>query len=449
MRNFRFGSISFFTIIKDLIKNLWIFVLGFLIAFLLSYVYVNNKTIEQYQSSASIVANSRDLDATIYTNGTASIEIAKAFEKMIGSENFRLSVVADQGITDENFKLDGHVSLKHLEGTNLITITAQYGDAEYSIKAIRGILNIADNEFKNYSQSNAMLESVGDITFKVSSSSLNLVSTFAKFSILITFLLGVAIVAISYLKGTVKNTYDIIDGVDSDVFSIIPHEENAKGADGLITNPDLSIRYFEAMKKTSAKIQNISDKNGDKIFLVSSSGKGEGKSVIIANIAIDLSKKGKRVLLIDANLREPKQAELFKNSSNDDLMGYLEGKNSLDSIIKTDKETNVDLILCTSPSSNSSDLIISDKMKEIFNSYRDKYDCILVDSPAFSEYSDAEILVSYVDATLFVVAQDKAYVNEIKECIEVIESLSSNFVGCIFNNVQSFNTMKNGGKAHE
>ena len=111
MRNFRFGSISFFTIIKDLIKNLWIFVLGFLIAFLLSYVYVNNKTIEQYQSSASIVANSRDLDATIYTNGTASIEIAKAFEKMIGSENFRLSVVADQGITDENFKLDGHVSL--------------------------------------------------------------------------------------------------------------------------------------------------------------------------------------------------------------------------------------------------------------------------------------------------------------------------------------------------
>tara|TARA_X000000368_G_scaffold405805_1_gene383361 strand:- start:1728 stop:4109 length:2382 start_codon:yes stop_codon:yes gene_type:complete len=152
------------------------------------------------------------------------------------------------------------------------------------------------------------------------------------------------------------------------------------------------------------KFTNIDNENLNKTFLVTSSVKGEGKTLCSVNLASLLAGKGKSVLLVGADLRNPQIHKLFNLNKNDflGLSDYLYKKNDSyeDYIIQ---KNNIDIMLSGSIPPNPTQQLASDKFKKFINKMKSIYDYIVIDSAPCLLVSDTFEISNYIDSTIYMV----------------------------------------------
>jgi tyrosine-protein kinase Etk/Wzc len=146
-----------------------------------------------------------------------------------------------------------------------------------------------------------------------------------------------------------------------------------------------------------------SSTNG-KSFLVVSAERETGKSFIIANLAQVMSLDDKSILLIDSNMRKPSLHEYFNLNQESGLRDYLEGELELGDIVKSTDAPNLKLITVGHSTFASTELLASNRMKDLLAELEDSFDVVLIDTPSLCSASDALELSNYVDQTLFVVS---------------------------------------------
>jgi capsular exopolysaccharide synthesis family protein len=137
--------------------------------------------------------------------------------------------------------------------------------------------------------------------------------------------------------------------------------------------------------------------------LITSSIAGEGKSFVAANLALSLSSSGKRVLLIDADLRGPKTSSIFDMEEKEGLVEFLEGKVGVDDIINYSDNNNLYIIPAGGECSSPTELLLNGKLNELFTYCEELFDYILVDTSPVDPVTDAYVLSYYCDKTLFVI----------------------------------------------
>lgn len=155
-----------------------------------------------------------------------------------------------------------------------------------------------------------------------------------------------------------------------------------------------------------------------KKILVTSSISGEGKSFIAVNLGISLSLMGKKVILLELDLRKPKLSDLLNISRNVGISNYLIGKKTPHEIIKDTGIDNLSLITSGPLPPNPSELISNGRIEDLFEYLSEIYDYILVDTAPVGPVTDAFILSPKCDATLFIVRYDyspKAFVKKFEE----------------------------------
>ncbi|WP_147533171.1 CpsD/CapB family tyrosine-protein kinase [Bacillus marasmi] len=168
-------------------------------------------------------------------------------------------------------------------------------------------------------------------------------------------------------------------------------------------------------------------------LLISSPNSGEGKSTIAANFAISLTQQGRRVLLIDADLRKPTLHLSFKTDNTFGLCDVLRGNILLeDSISKTDI-SNLDLLSSGSIPYNSSELLGSNEMEKLIEKVTGIYDVIIFDAPALLEVADGKIIASQCDGTILVLKWGKTKSDEALEAKKSLESTNAKVLGVILN----------------
>jgi capsular exopolysaccharide synthesis family protein len=147
------------------------------------------------------------------------------------------------------------------------------------------------------------------------------------------------------------------------------------------------------------------DENHKKV-MITSSITGEGKSFIAINLGISLSLMGKRVVLLELDLRKPKLSEQFHISRKIGLSNYLIGKLEADEIIKQTPSENLFLIPSGPIPPNPSELIANGKLQELLSHLEKKFDYILIDTAPVNPVTDAFILSPLCNVSLFVVRYD-------------------------------------------
>jgi polysaccharide biosynthesis transport protein len=174
-------------------------------------------------------------------------------------------------------------------------------------------------------------------------------------------------------------------------------------------------------------------------ILVSSAVPGEGKSTISANLAVALAQLGKRVLLIDADLRRPKLHHFFAIENGDGLAGFLPGRQDWRTFVHSTEVRGLNLIVSGGMPPNPAELLSSDRMRDLIRQARTHFDVVIVDSPTLLHMADSRVLASYVEAVVLVVRSGFTPKKLVKQAFASVRSVSDRFVGIVLNQVDLTN----------
>jgi capsular exopolysaccharide synthesis family protein len=194
-------------------------------------------------------------------------------------------------------------------------------------------------------------------------------------------------------------------------------------------------RLAESYRSIRTALLLSSADNPVKTIAVTSAMPGEGKTVSVANLAITLAQSGKTVLVVDADLRRPRQHRLFKIKNTFGLTTYLTDSVPVKDVIKSTEIPNLFVVNAGPVPPNPAELLGSDKMTRFIRMMGEESDYVLFDLPPMLEISDALVLGAKVDGMVLVVWGDKTSREALRKAREKLDLLKVRTIGVIINNV--------------
>lgn len=203
----------------------------------------------------------------------------------------------------------------------------------------------------------------------------------------------------------------------------------------LIVQEEAKSPVAEAYRTLRTNIQ-FSKVDGDlKVILFTSSGPGEGKSTTIANTAVAFAQSGKKVILVDCDLRKPVQHKIFAKRNKGLTNVLVEELNPLDLLQETEVE---DLLLLPSGPipPNPSELLGTAMMQQVIACLKEHCDYLIIDAPPIVAVTDASVLASKVDGIILVVNSGTNRPEMVQKAKELLHKAHGNILGVVLNRVE-------------
>ena len=193
---------------------------------------------------------------------------------------------------------------------------------------------------------------------------------------------------------------------------------------------------------------NIQFMNADaekKVMIITSTMPGEGKSYVSANLAAAFAQIDKKVLIVDTDMRKGRQYSLFNLHPRPGISNFLSGvvdqdfvgqKENIENYIQETDVDNLYLIPAGSVPPNPSELLVSNKMKNIIERLKEHFDVVIFDAPPSLIVADALILARLVDFNILVCAQNTTRMEDLNKSKMAIENVGGKVAGVVLNKVQ-------------
>lgn len=184
----------------------------------------------------------------------------------------------------------------------------------------------------------------------------------------------------------------------------------------------------------------FADRNECRVIGVTSAMSHEGKSTISINLAYDILQAGKKVLLIDADLRLSRMANFLSLDFSPGLSNLLVGENNGEHLIQHAAQLkNLSVICCGEVPPNPTELLSSQRMGALLNTLKKSYDYIIIDLPPVGAVSDALILSKMTDGMIVVVRQDYADKKLLDDTVNQLRFNQAHIIGFVMNGTRSEN----------
>ncbi|AIY06216.1 tyrosine kinase [Planococcus sp. PAMC 21323] len=201
------------------------------------------------------------------------------------------------------------------------------------------------------------------------------------------------------------------------------------------TNP--KSRVSEQFRTLRTNIHFTAPNRDIRSLVVTSASHSEGKSTTSSNLAIVFAQEGKRVLLIDADMRKPTMHQTFKISNSKGLSNVLIRRVSLKMAIQTSGIENLDLLPSGPIPPNPAELLSSSNMDLLFEDALDTYDLLIFDTPPVLSVTDSVILANKCEGTILVLNSGKTErAHALKAKAAITAASKSRLLGTVLNNVQ-------------
>ena len=201
----------------------------------------------------------------------------------------------------------------------------------------------------------------------------------------------------------------------------------------------------EMFRNLRTNIQFMNADSEKKVMLVTSTIPGEGKSYVSANLAAAFAQLDKKVLIIDTDMRKGRQYSLFNLHPRPGISNFLSGvvdqdfvgqKENIENYIQETDVDNLYLIPAGSVPPNPSELLVSNKMRNIIDRLKEHFDIVIFDAPPSLIVADALILARLVDFNILVCAQNTTRMEDLNKSKMAIENVGGKVAGVVLNKVQ-------------
>jgi protein-tyrosine kinase len=174
-------------------------------------------------------------------------------------------------------------------------------------------------------------------------------------------------------------------------------------------------------------------RSGGRAVAIVSAQRGDGRSFIAANLAITFAQCGRRTLLIDADLRQPRQHQLFQVDDGIGLSTLLAGRSGTESVSRIKAMPDLYVMPAGPIPPSPQDLLARPEFGWLFFNAEEQFDVVLVDTPAWSDGSDVESICRRTRAAALVVRADQSAAHAVGEFVATLREARTHVLGLVFN----------------
>ena len=433
-----------FSVARDVMKNWWVILCVALSVAMWSYIVGSIFYQPVYTSSTTFVVSAKGSSMGAYANESKTQELTEIFQTVMDSQLLKKKVAESQGL--EYFP--GTVKVAIVPETNLLTVSVQSDSPEMSFRLLRSML-----EYYPEISINVLGEVVLEI-FEYPDYPSSMDNPFngrglMKKAFLAAAVLFAAVLAVlSYLKDCVRIEDEVTEKLDAKLFSALEHEKLYRNTKAflkhkkkklLMMEPAVSFGFVETIKKMRTKLLYQCAKDGSKVIFVTSTMRQEGKTTVAANLALSLAMRGKKVLLIEGDLRKCELAGVL-GVEVPEGMGMGEDVSEVQdfrSLIFPMEGTKLKLLVNTAKHNRSTEFLLSENFGKFLMRMRQQMDFIIIDGPASKGRADAEVWARKSDTSIIVVRANQTKVPYINDTIDMLNAYGKGVLGCVLNDVYS------------
>ena len=190
----------------------------------------------------------------------------------------------------------------------------------------------------------------------------------------------------------------------------------------------------ESYKTLRTNVKYSSYGESFKSLLITSANPQEGKSTTAGNLALSFVQDGKKVILIDCDLRKPSIHKKFMISNE---IGVSETILEISKISEVTQRhsSGLDIITSGKIPPNPSEMLDSENMKKLLEKLKEQYDCIIIDAPPILAVTDAQILARQTEGVIFVIQSGITKKKQIIRARNLLDKVKANIIGTVLNNV--------------
>jgi protein-tyrosine kinase len=201
----------------------------------------------------------------------------------------------------------------------------------------------------------------------------------------------------------------------------------------LVTHTDPRSAISEAYRTLRTNIQFAGVEREIRVMLVTSTGPSEGKSTTSANLAIVMAQSGKKVLLVDADMRKPTAHQFFRTANRFGLSHLLAKQSELHAVVQPTFVEGLDLLSSGPIPPNPAELLGSTRMNAALERMKEAYDFVIIDTPPVVAVTDAQVLASKVDGVLLVINAGKTSREMAMKAKHLLDNVHANILGTVLN----------------
>jgi capsular exopolysaccharide synthesis family protein len=234
------------------------------------------------------------------------------------------------------------------------------------------------------------------------------------------------------LDSTIRSPESLASATAAPALSVIPFDRKAEKTP-LITEGSAQSARAEAMRQLRTNLQFVNVDRPLRSLVVSSALPGEGKSTTVCNLGIAFAEAGKRVIVVDADLRRPKVAEYFGLEGAVGLTNVLAGQANVRDVVQSWGSSGLWVLPSGYVPPNPSELLGSGNMADLLTALGSAFDVIVVDTPPLLPVTDAAVMSTIADGCLIVSRHAKTTASQASAAAEALAAVNAKLHGCVLN----------------
>lgn len=248
------------------------------------------------------------------------------------------------------------------------------------------------------------------------------------------------------LDDTLKNPEQVNRELGLPILGLIAHHGN--GDDSLVTQLEPRSLVAEAFRTLRSNIQfaqaAATSDQPLRTLLVTSPSPAEGKSTVAANLAVVLAQSGRKVALLDADLRRPRLHKILNLSNRNGISDlFVQETINLDGTLAAAETQGLVVMTSGNTPPNPAELLGSEKMVEILNRVAEQAEMIILDSPPVMAVTDSAVLAQHVDGVLLVLKPYVTQMGAARQTVEQMQRAGARLLGVVLNQVDLKNSRYN------
>ena len=225
-----------------------------------------------------------------------------------------------------------------------------------------------------------------------------------------------------------KSGYSVLGGVP-----LIPLRDRKTSTSYFKTKPNSMVSEAVRNLRTSIIMSNPNQEK--KIIMLTSSVPKEGKTILTYALAQNMVGLGKRILLIEADIRRRVHSVKIDRNNTVALLDLMMGHKKFKDVNPFVEELGFDILTATKSDINAADLFASERFPKLLTELREYYDYILIDSPPVLSVPDARLISTYSDANIYIVKWNKTTRAQVDQGLDMISSIGVKTIGLVLNQI--------------